>query len=92
MDFNFDEWMQLAKQDPTEFERRRTQAVTELIQAAPKETQPDLEKLQQQLDDIHNRYTPQEALLRMHELMECRVGLISRHLTELQNLLDSCDK
>lgn len=92
MDFNFDEWMQLAKEDPAEFERRRKLAIDAEIQAAPKHVQPNLEKLQERLDDIHVRFTPQEAMLRMHELMDCSVEMINRLFTELQTELVSYDK
>ena len=49
-DFNFNEWSDLAKADPEEFERRRLQAIEETILAMPKTKQQRIRGLQWRID------------------------------------------
>lgn len=48
LDFEF--WMQLAKEDPESFERRRQERVAQLIEQAPSEQRRRLQGLQWQID------------------------------------------
>lgn len=69
MVFNFDEWAQLYKDDPAEFERRRKAIITETIAAAPPAQQLKLHQLQWKLDAIHTTNTPIGAMLKMQQMM-----------------------
>jgi Protein of unknown function (DUF3135) len=69
MVFNFDEWAQLYKSDPAEFERRRKEVISEAIAAAPAAQQLKLHQLQWKLDAIHTTNTPIGAMLKMQSLM-----------------------
>lgn len=55
-DFNFDEWQQLAKSDPEAFEKRRQQAIDELITSAPGQQQHRLRGLQWRVDMERRKY------------------------------------
>lgn len=68
-DFNFDEWMNLHKTDPEEFERRRAETVRAVIDSAPAELQLKLLQLQWKLDGIHRTHTPIGGLLKMQGMM-----------------------
>lgn len=69
MVFNFDEWAELAKNDPDEFERRRKAVIAEAIAAAPAAQQLKLHQLQWKIDAIRSTNTPLGALLKMQEMM-----------------------
>lgn len=69
MVFNFDEWAQLAKSDPAEFERHRKAVIADAIAAAPAAQQLKLHQLQWKLDAIRATNTPLGALLKMQEMM-----------------------
>jgi len=55
-DFDFDEWLNLAKSDPEAFELRRQQAVEELIIAAPSDRQHRLRGMQWRVDMERRKY------------------------------------
>ena len=55
-DFNFDEWLQLAKSDPEAFEKRRQQAIDALIATASGEQQHRLRGLQWRIDMERRKY------------------------------------
>lgn len=48
--FNFDQWMQLAKEDPVVFEQKRQSALQAIIDHAPEDQQRRLKGLQFQID------------------------------------------
>lgn len=50
MEFDFDAWAKLAREDPAEFERRRQAVLRASIDTAPPEHRQRLEGLQFQLD------------------------------------------
>jgi mRNA-degrading endonuclease YafQ of YafQ-DinJ toxin-antitoxin module len=85
MIFNFDEWAQLYKTDPAEFERRRKQVITDAIAQAPAEQQLSLHQLQSKVDAIRTASTPADALLKIHEMMSDSVQELN---TQLQLLVD----
>lgn len=55
-EFNFDEWLQLAKSDPEAFEKRRQQAIDAMIAAAPDERRQRLRGLQWRIDMERRKY------------------------------------
>ena len=70
MDFDFDKWAQLARDDPEAFERQREATVRALIATAPPEHRQRLEGLQFRLNMERQRSgTPLGACVRMNTLM-----------------------
>jgi hypothetical protein len=70
MEFDFDAWAKLAKEDPAEFERRREAMLRRTIEAAPSEHRQRLEGLQFQLNMERRRAgTPLGACVRLNSLM-----------------------
>lgn len=70
MQFDFDAWARLAKDDPAEFERQRAAALHDAIKSAPVEYRARLEGLQFRLN-LERRKTsnPLSACVRMQSLM-----------------------
>lgn len=74
MTLNFDEWMELARQDPAAFERQRGQAIEELILQSPPQMQQKLQCLQWRIDMERNRSkNAMEACTRVYSMMWNRV-------------------
>ena len=69
--YDFDEWMELAKNDPEEFEAQRIQQVRNLISTADSnEVQANMERLQFQIDGIIRRQKhPLGACIQISRLM-----------------------
>jgi hypothetical protein len=70
MDFDFDKWAKLAREDPAEFERQREAVLRATIAAAPSEHRQRLEGLQFQLDMERQRSgSPLGSCVRLNSLM-----------------------
>lgn len=70
MEFDFDVWSKLARDDPAEFERRRELALRAAIDAAPPDFRQRLEGLQCRLDLERQRSaTPLTSCVGMSSLM-----------------------
>jgi hypothetical protein len=70
MGFNLEEWQQLARDDPAEFERRRQAAIEAVIAQAPPELQARLRGLQFRIDLERERAkTPLGATVRLQSMM-----------------------
>ena len=70
MEFDFDAWAKLAKENPVEFERQREAALRVAIAAAPPEFRQRLEGLQFRLNLERQRAaTPLGSCVRMNSLM-----------------------
>jgi len=70
MEFDFDAWAKLAKENPDEFERQREAALRATIAAAPSEFRQRLEGLQFRLNLERQRAgTPLGTCVRMNSLM-----------------------
>jgi len=70
MDFDFDAWAKLAKNDPAEFERRRERMLRNVIDGAPPAFRQRLEDLQCALDlERKHAATPLASCARMNTLM-----------------------
>lgn len=68
--FDFDEWAELARSDPQLFEKRRRQAVGQVIASAPRAQQPRLRGLQWRVDIIRKKYKdPRVSTHRIFSLM-----------------------
>jgi len=70
LSFDFDEWMTLAKTNPTQFERRRQAMIEKLIRSRKPESQRRLRGLQFRIDLERRRCrTPIAACVRLNELL-----------------------
>ena len=68
--WDFDAWMNLARNDPEKFEALRTQAIDELIEAASEERKIHLRRLQWRVDRVRERSgTPMAATLAISKMM-----------------------
>lgn len=68
--FNFDEWMQLAKEDPESFERQRTAVIKNIINTSNAVSRQRLDGLQWQIDRLREQSkTPMAACLNISKLM-----------------------
>jgi hypothetical protein len=65
-EFNFDEWLQLAKDDPEAFEKRRLQAIDALIAETSGEQQQRLRGLQWRIDMERRKY--RDSLVRCQKV------------------------
>jgi hypothetical protein len=84
MQFDVDEWLRLARDEPGEFERRRQAAIDSLIAQAPAEQRERLRALQCRIDLERRRAkTPFEATLRLQSMMWERFGQLRETLLEL---------
>jgi len=68
--FDFDAWMNLAKEDPDAFEAHRQQAIEEKLASAPPARQQRLRSLQWRIDMERRRYrNPQSACVHLFGMM-----------------------
>lgn len=90
-DFDFDEWMLLARQDPAAYFRRREQVIQNFINAHPAQS-ANLRAMQARIDAARAiAGTPDKALRTIMQMLEDRVGalgdqmqLLHGELTKLQ--------
>lgn len=88
MEFDFDAWANLAKEHREEFERRREEAIEELICAAPASIRPRLRQLQFRIDLERRRCAnPLGACLRISSMMWDSF----QELHAVLNGLESCE-
>lgn len=70
MEFDFEDWARLAQEDPDAFERKRREAVREVIEQASPEMRRRLEGLQCRIDLERGRATtPLGACVRLNSMM-----------------------
>ena len=68
--FDFDAWVELARQDPQAFEEKRKHIIETAIQGAPEQKQQRLRCLQWKLDKIRETSrTPMMACLQINRLL-----------------------
>ena len=69
-EWDFDVWMNLARNDPEKFEALRRQAIDRLIEAAPEDRKLHLRRLQWRVDRVRERSgTPMAATLAISRMM-----------------------
>ncbi|MBN2700179.1 MAG: DUF3135 domain-containing protein [Methylothermaceae bacterium] len=69
-DFNFDQWMRLAREDPVRFERQRRIAIDAFLETLPPSRQKVLRGLQWRIDmEIRRSRSPLGACIRLYNLM-----------------------
>ena len=68
--FDFDEWMNLAQNDPDEFDARRKKIIDELIAAAPEHIRQRLKSFQWRIDMERARCdNPMQACIKLSNMM-----------------------
>ena len=68
--FDFDEWLELSKNDPASFESRRLESIEELINSAPEDKQHRLRCLQWKIDRVRDKMaTPLAACVAISDMM-----------------------
>jgi len=86
--FSFDEWMQLYKTNPAEYERRRADVLNESIMKAPVEHRNAMRMIQLECDTIRSMYPPMEATIKIAELMVAKLKDLRANLTELREMIE----
>ncbi len=84
---DFDEWMNLAKNDPEEFEAKRLRKIETFFNAVPAERQQRLKGLQWQVDQARKlAHSPMASCIAISTMMLDSVGRLSEHQYELVNI------
>ena len=88
---DFDEWAEMAREDPTAFEKMRLAAINRCIEDAPDEHRERLRRLQWRIDQERRMArTPMNACLRISRMMWDNIlgqGGLRERLVELGGLL-----
>ena len=70
LDFDFDKWVRLAKEDPDAYESMRKEMIQEIIDNTEPEVKRRMEGLQWQIDQIRNTSAnPMASCLRISQMM-----------------------
>ena len=99
-DFNFDEWANLAKNFPEEFEQKRKEVLEKEIMKAPVKCRESLRMLQMECDAYHFGMEPVEAMAKIGMMMYNKVdelrdahielaikaGEVDRELAEIKKI------
>lgn len=85
----FQEWSDLYKNDPVEYERRRTESIEQVISSAPEHSQLKLRQLQWKLDVIHQTRNPLAATIAMSKMMWESVEVMKTGLMTLSEKVKS---
>ena len=88
MEFDFDNWKQLAQNDPEEFERRRQTLIDEAIPSAPAAQQRKLKGLQFKIDmERRKGKNPLDACIRLNSMMHAHFAKLREELEYARNRL-----
>jgi hypothetical protein len=88
-DFDFDEWMNLAKSDPDAFDAKRRQVIEDLIAHAPEHIRQRLVSFQWRIDMERSRCSnPLQACIKLSNMMWEMVYGDRGFLWSLQQLSD----
>jgi len=87
-DFNFDEWAELYKNDPIEFERRRKEVIEAEILKSSIENRAMLRTLQTQCDAIRSVLNPIDATIEISKMAVKRLGELKTPLTQLRQICE----
>lgn len=86
-DFDFDEWMLLARQDPSAFFQRRQQLIEDFINAHPHQS-ANLRAMQAQIDATRAMAgTPDKALGKLMGMLGDQVAALGGQMQMLQDEL-----
>lgn len=90
--FDFDYWMQLAKSDPEQFERQRSDTVHAMINSSPPAIQKRLRGLQWRIDmEIRRSKNSMDACLRINQMMMNSVYASGGLIESIENLVGATD-
>jgi hypothetical protein len=81
--FDFDEWVNLYKNYPEEFELKRKDLLEKEILKVPVSHRNNLRLLQMECDAYHTSLTPLAGTIAITQLMLSRTRLLERKLIEL---------
>jgi len=69
-EFDFDQWVRLAQEDPDHFEQMRLQKIREMIEDAPEELRHRIEGLQWQIDQMRQTArNPMASCIKISSMM-----------------------
>jgi len=81
---DFDIWMNMAKDDPRQFESMRTEAIDEVIESAPADRQMQLRRLQWRIDMTRERAgSPMAATIAISKMMWDAFYNLKEHYEDL---------
>jgi hypothetical protein len=84
---DFDKWMNLAKNDPEEFEAKRLRKIETFFNGVPAERQQRLKGLQWQIDQSRKlAHSPMASCIAISTMMLDSVSRLSEHQYELVNI------
>jgi hypothetical protein len=88
-EFDFDEWVRLAKDDPDAYENKRAKMIQDVIESTSPEVRRRMEGLQWQIDQIRSTSTnPMSSCMKMSKMMWDKVigedGLVD-HMRRLSD-------
>lgn len=84
---NFEEWAELAENNPEEFEVKRLKHIETFFNGVPPERQQRLKGLQWQIDQTRKlARTPMASCIAISSMMLDSVGRLSEHQHELVNI------
>ena len=91
---NFDEWAELARSNPEEFERRRKELLDEEIRKSPEENKSALLSLQVQCDAIRSLYydNPEQASAIILKMAGERLNRLRAPLTEMREIAEDLNE
>lgn len=84
-DFDFEEWADLYKKSPSEYEAKRNAFLKQEIEKVPVKSRLQLRNLQSQCNAIHSTMNGKDATQEM-------LAMLSRKLEELATALESLNK
>lgn len=92
-DFNFDEWANLAKNFPEEFEKKRKEVLEKEIMKAPIHHRESLRILQMECDAYHNNMDPVAAIGAIGAMMQVKLDELNSTCADLAATVDevNCD-
>lgn len=90
--FDFDEWANLYKTDPVEFEHRRKNLLESLILTAPVSCRNKLRLLQMECDSYHDTLSPIDATVAITKLMLGRANELQYQLQSLKSSINTYNK
>ena len=91
-EFNFDEWAELYKTSPEEFENKRREFLEAEIMKAPIEHRNKLLALQLECDIISLTNTTLNDTIEFSKMMKNKLDSIEIPLTELRDIVKDLDK
>jgi hypothetical protein len=91
-EFIFDEWTELYKNNPVEFENKRRELLAAEIMKVPVEHRNNLRILQLECDMIRLANNPLDATIEFTKMMQDRANRLATSLDELRSICEDIDK